>query len=160
MQKIDYKPETCDCCHQTTTYLLGLDRGTVDILKKIARFIGRKGINCVHPRKEMEGPLLSSNQVGNLSRARFHGLIAAVRGNKGNYLLTRKGADFLKGGRIPRYAIISKAEKCQVGYFDQETKTCVVDDFMASEDPYWEGINYDVIEGQVIHTLPIQQTLV
>jgi len=65
---IEYKPEKCECCGQTTTYIIGIDGGTVDIVKNIALFIGRKGINCVHPRKEMEGHGLSSNQVGNLSR--------------------------------------------------------------------------------------------
>lgn len=149
--KIKYDPHVCESCHQTTTYLVGLDRGSVKILKQIAQFISKKGINVVHPRKEMEGRWLTSNQVGNLSRARFHGLIAAVKGNSGNYLLTRKGADFLKGARIPRYAIISKSEGHQVGYFDPDNQTCSINDFKASDEPYWEGINYDIVEGQVVH---------
>lgn len=151
MSKIKYEPEKCECCGQTTTYILAIDRGTVEIVKKIALFIGNKGINAVHPRKELEGKGLSSNQVGNLSRPRFHGLIAKVKGNAGNYLLTRKGAKFLRGEPIPKFAIISKAEGKQIGYFDPENEVCNVDEFFGGE--YWEGINYDIVEGNVIHRL-------
>lgn len=147
---VSYQPEVCQACNQSCTYLLGLDEGTTDIVKAIARFIGQKGINAVHPRKEMEGTLLTSNQVGNLSRTRFHGLIAAIEGEKGNYLLTRKGVNFLKGARIPRYAIISKVEKRQVGYFEEESLTCVISDFQGSDEPYWMGCNFEIVEGRII----------
>lgn len=149
-KKLGYVPDICPACKQSCTYLLGIDRGTVDILKAIARFISEKGINIVHPRKEMEGVYLTSNQVGNLSRARFHGLIAHVKGNKGNYLLTKKGGAFLHNDEIPRYAIISKAESCQVGYFAPETLTCRIGDYNEPGE-YWEGIDYDIEEGTVIH---------
>ena len=100
MKKVEYKPEECACCHQTTTYLLSIDRGTTEIMYAIAHFIGKKGINIVHPRKEMEGEYLTSNQVGNLSRARMHGLIASVDGNPGSYCMTKKGGHFLRGGAV------------------------------------------------------------
>lgn len=152
MQKIKYEPEICDHCGQTKTYLLGLDHGTADIVVAIAKKIGQKGINIVHPRKEMEGLVLSSNQVGNLSRARFHGLIAHVKNKKGNYLLTRKGASFLRGETIPRFAIVSKAEGHQVGYFKEDILTTTIRELLQGE--YWEGINYDIVEGEVFHRLP------
>jgi hypothetical protein len=156
--KIQYTPDVCNCCNQTTTYLLSVDVGTVDIVKAIARFIDKKGINCVHPRKELEGISLSSNQVGNLSRPCSHGLIAKVRGQAGNYLLTRKGSAFLNGAEIPRHAIISKSEKRQVGYYMQEAEVCVVGDFYNGE--YWEGINYEIREGQVFHRIEqLKETL-
>src|SRR4030042_647169 len=151
MSKIEYKPEECEHCGQTTTYLLGLDHGTADIVRAIAIKIGEKGINIVHPRKEMEGTTLSSNQVGNLSRARFHGLIASVKGEKGNYLLTRKGAAFLRGESVPRYAIISKSEGHQIGYFTNGEKFMVTIKDLLNEGEYWEGINYDIVEGEVFH---------
>jgi len=153
--KLEYVPEKCACCNQSTTYVLAIDRGTVHILKQIARFIGKKGINAVHPRKEMEGTMLSSNDVGNLSRVRFHGLIARVKDNPGNYLLTKKGAAFLRGGLIPRFAIISKAEGHQIGYLKPEDYSCTVHDF-TSDTEYWEGINYDISEGRIVRELPMQ----
>lgn len=129
--KQEYKPEICACCNQSTTYLLAIDRGTVDIVRAIAVAIFRKGINVVHPRKEMETSqnmdfdlmiregMLTSNQVGNLSRPRFHGLIAKIKDNPGNYCLTTKGAQFLKGQPISRFAIISKSEGMQIGYYEK-----------------------------------------
>ena len=153
--KIGYLPEVCPMCKQSCTYLVGLDRGSVDILKAIAVFIRDKGVNAVHPRKELEGNGLSSNQVGNLSRPRMHGLIARVKkeGQRvpGNYLLTAKGAAFLRGEPVPRYAIISKAEGHQVGYFEPETLTCKVADFNEPGEPYWDGIDFDIVEGGIIH---------
>ncbi len=144
-------PDICPACKQSCTYIIPIDKGSVEIVKAIARFIGIKGINAVHPRKEIEGHGLTSNQVGNLSRPRMHGLIARIKGNPGNYCLTRKGADFLRGESVPRYAIISKAEGHQVGYFGSDYLTCRISDFNESGEPYWEGINYDITEGEIIH---------
>ena len=150
---IHYDPEICQACGQSTTYLLLIDRGTVKIMKEIARFIGRKGINVVHPRKEMEGEYLTSNDVGNLSRPRFHGLIARVREHKGNYCLTKKGAKFLRGESVPKCAIISKSEGHNIGYYEPTLLFCTIDDFR-NEDEYWEGINYDIVEGIIVRDIP------
>ena len=171
LNKAHYTPEKCECCGQTTTYLLPIDRGTIDILKAIAVAIGRRGENHVHPRNEMEisAPdhglnsvtmiqegYLTSNQVGNLSRPRFHGLISKSRYKAGYYLLTRKGADFLRGKEIPRYAIVSKSDKHQIGYFEPEQFTCKLKDF-TSEDEYWE-MNYNIIDEKVVRDpAPAQQ---
>lgn len=154
MKKPEYKPEICECCGQSKTYAIAIDRGTCDIMKAIAKYIGQKGINCVHPRKEMEGTYLTSNQVGNLSRPRMHGLIARVKGNPGNYLLTPKGAKFLKGVEIPKTAIVLKgteqSDYRNVGYFNEDTDRCTIHDF-ADADEYWSGINYSVEEGRVVY---------
>lgn len=162
MENEKYKPMICKCCGQTTTYALLLDRGVVDILKAMARAIELKGINKIHPRNEMEigkdvsldyrmmvqQGMLTSNQVGNLSRSRFHGLIARVDNESGVYCLTRKGLDFLRGMEIPLIAIISKAEKRLMGYWYESENTCTIDDF--KNDPeYWSGLNYYIEAGQV-----------
>lgn len=164
----EYKPERCNCCNQTTTYLLPVDRGTVDILRALAVAIYRKGINIIHPRKEIETSdlidydlmikegMLTSNMVGNLSRPRFHGLIARVKDNPGNYCLTHKGAEFLKGKEIPRFAIISKTEGHQIGYHLPEEYTVTIKDFVKDED-YWEGITFDIVEGRIVKDLPIKK---
>ena len=154
LSKLGYIPDVCPGCKQSCTYVVGLDRGSVVIMKAIARFIQIKGINVVHPRKELEGTYLTSNQVGNLSRPRMHGLIAhyKVAGERkaGNYVLTSKGAAFLKGEPIPKYAIISKAEGHQVGYHNPEVLTCRISDFNDPDEPMWEGIGYDIVDGQII----------
>lgn len=138
----------CPTCGQSTIYFLSIDRGTVQIVKQIARFIGRKGINAVHPRKEMEGAWLTSNEVGNLTRARAHGLIARVKGNPGNYLLTTKGSSFLHGSLIAKTAIRSKMEEKTIGYLEQDGEVRI-SDFNASGE-YWEGVGYEIQEGNII----------
>ncbi len=146
---IKFTPDVCPCCTQTTNYLLAIDRGTVNIVKKIALFIGSKGINIVHPRNEMEGHGMTSNEVGNLTRARAHGLIAAVPGNPGNYCLTTKGAEFLKGAIVPQFAIRDKVSGRTTGYYDEGRALVSVHDFDQS-DEYWEGIGYDIVAGRVV----------
>ncbi len=163
--KQKFVPQKCTCCGQTVDYALTINQGTVDILKAISVAIRNKGINCIHPRKEMEihtkqlpyqimvqAGQLTSNQVGNLSKARMHGLIAKVRGENGNYLLTRKGVRFLKGEPIPRMAIISKMESRTLGYFNEETDMVTIKDYIHKEE-YWEGINYRIVDGRIIKNL-------
>lgn len=169
MSKTTYTPQKCECCGQTATYVLAIDRGTVDIVKAISVAIRRKGINVIHPRKEMEctgkklsyqdmvqNGQLTSNQVGNLSRARFHGLIAAVRGHAGSYCLTTKGAQFLKGASVPKFAIISKSDGRQIGYWEEEKNQCTIRDFTPDTE-YWEGINFSVMDWRIVVDVPPRQ---
>jgi hypothetical protein len=150
-----YNPQICPTCHQTTTYVLALDKGIRDIVRAVAIAIGKKGINQIHPRREMESKTpevhkgtLSSNQVGNLSRARMHGMIAKIKGNPGNYCLTAKGAKFLKGEQVPAVAILDKALGRQIGYWP-EAGLMTIKEFI-DDDPYWIGINYEIREGHVV----------
>lgn len=150
--RIKYRPEVCSDphCGQTLTYLLALDRGTTDILKAFSVAVWCKGINQIHPRKEMEiagrgisyeesvrEGHLRSNQVGNLSRAHRHGLIAKVKGLPGTWLLTRKGAAYLRGESVPKYAVISKVTGHQIGYWNEESARVMIGDF-TPEHEYWE----------------------
>lgn len=160
--KIKYKPERCEHCGQTTTYLVPLDRGAAIIVKALAAAIRRKGINCVHPGKEMEVPrrewsyeravtegVLPSNFIDNFSRVRFHGLIARVKGEAGNWCLTSKGARFLRGEPVARYVIRSKATKHNLGYYEPETLTVTVHE-LRKADELWQGINFDIVEGRIV----------
>ena len=147
MKHLDFK--ICPECHQSTIYFLSIDRGTVQIVKQLARFIGTKGINAVHPRKEMEGRWLTSNEVGNLTRARAHGLIAKIKDKPGNYCLTTKGGMFLGGYPIKKTAIRSKIEEKTIGYLDEDGE-CQIKDFNTARD-YWEGVGYEILEGNIIN---------
>lgn len=150
--KIKFESEKCACCNQSVNYLVPIDYGTIRIVKQIAKFIGKKGINAVHPRKEMEWSMLSSNEVGNLSRPRIHGLIAKIKDKPGNYCLTSKGSKFLHGESIPKFAIRSKTDHCTVGYYLPETFSVIVHDMQGDGD-YWDGINFSIEEGHIIHDL-------
>lgn len=146
--KVLFEPDVCICCNQTTNYLLPLDKGSANIMKKIARAIQKKGINCVHLAKE---GVLNHSELCNIIRPRFHGLVAHVEGEnmQGNFCLTRKGGSFLRGESVAKYAIVSKAESQTTGYFKSEEHQVTINEFN-SEDDYWEGINFDIVEGNVI----------
>lgn len=178
----DYHEEVCECCGQAKTYLLPVDTGTALIVKAVAARVRAKGINVVHPTKEMEVPardwtytrairegVLTSTQIGNFTRARVHGLIARYRGEPGNWVLTTKGARFLKGERIPKLAIVQKTKKGDAShkqdYHMPDVHTVTVHEVMnpRSNDPVWEGIDFDILEGHIILELPqtpVQGTLV
>ena len=156
-----YIPERCDCCGQTKTYLLPIDKGSVNTLKALSVAIYNKGINCIHPRKEMEVPEtenhdlmvkdghITSNMTGNMSKLRFHGLIAKTGEQAGNYCLTTKASDFRKGKLIPRYAIISKVTKHKKDYWMPEKYQVSIKDF-SSDEEYWEGIKFNIVGGHII----------
>ena len=170
---MEYIPEVCSHCGQSITYLSTIDQGAVDILRAMSVAIHRKQINVIHPRKEMETAYaldnfremikagkITSNMTGNLSKARFHGLIAKIKGEPGNYCITSKGFQFLRGRIIPKYAIISKVtkDKDNIGYYLEETEKISIKEFTEDmESPYWEIINFDVISGRVISEVPIQK---
>ncbi len=162
-----YTPEHCEHCSQTTTYLLAIDRGTVDIVKAFSVAIRLKGINAIHPTKEMEVPpkeydyrrsmlegKLTSTQIGNVSRAHRHGLLAKVRGAPGNWCLTSKGAQFLRGEPIPKFAIVSKVTGHQIGYWKPELHQATVNEFKPDME-YWTGINYGIVDGRIVTEMPI-----
>lgn len=137
-----------------THYLLTIDKGTVDIVKGVARAIREKGVNVVHLYKEaVPGGYLTGHQAGNISRPRFHGLVARSReGGRGNFVLTRKGAAFLNGQAIAKTAVIKKSTENEkthnAGYLDDETVT--IHDFDGEWSDYWKGEGYEISEGVVV----------
>ncbi len=168
MKHPEYKPERCDHCGMTTTYLLPVDRGASIITIAIAAAIRRKGINAVHVVKEMLIPAkewnlemarqgyLDINKVRNVGRTRLHGLIAKVKGHAGNYCLTPKGAAYLKGQSVPKYAIRSKSQKKTIGYLEEEKYQTNIRAELAKETT-WEGIDFDIVEGRVLIDPPNQK---
>lgn len=147
----------CEACGQTTTYDLELNPGSVNILKVMAQYIERKGINAVHPRKEVEGHGLSSNEVGNLSRIRFHGLVAKIEGETGNYCLTSKGLDFLNGAPIPTIAIVKKGtDKVPAHTIGYGEGVASIEEYGTGWETYWTVNGYEVREGRVIKTPPVK----
>lgn len=145
----NFQHQVCPYCHQRLTYELAIDRGTVETLKTIASYIKKKGINAVHLTKELQGKGLTAYQIGNVSRLRFHGLIAKIKGEAGNYCLTRKGIAFLEGREIPKIAFIQKS---QAGHgaklLEYGDEMCTIRDFATGQ--YWEGIGYEIKEGRVL----------
>lgn len=161
-----FKPKVCSCCGQTEEYIISLDAGAADIVMAIAAAIRKKGENRVSPRNEMEISKkqmnemgysrmvaeghLTSNMVGNLSKARSHGLIARVE--SGIYCLTTKGANFLKGSPVPRHAIISKTTGHNIGYWHEFYEKITIKELMKS-GIYWE-IDFTISDTKILLDLP------
>lgn len=142
-----YQPKTCTTCNQTTTYLLGLDRGSVDILLNLLKGISAKGVNKIHPTRELDLSGKKKWHATNLSRPRFHGLIAKVKDEKGYYCLTRKAGKFLRGEAIPQYAVISKTEGHQIGYWEADRCQITLKEILKTDEiPYWEGDERKMID--------------
>lgn len=156
--KDDLPVEVCDHCQQRKTYWITVSPGVVGILKEIAAFIRRKGINVVHPAKEMEAyGVFNSTRMGNITQVKRHGLIAAVEGEPGNYSLTRKGLDFLNGQPIPLH---TEVRKQRVGHgaetIGHSETYCTIDQIEKGWLDYWQVEGFDVQAGRVIHTPPLK----
>ena len=149
--KQQYEPGRCECCDQTTDYVYALNKGTVHILKAFSRHVDLKGINMVHIEKELVNNGITGNQYANVKILTAHGLLAKAKDEAGNYVITRKGLDFLQGKTVAKYAIVSKALKRQIGYWNPEEEVCSIKNFNTGE--YWEGVNYEIKEGRVIRNL-------
>lgn len=146
-----YIPETCECCGQTTTDIITMSKGYAIMMRQIARFLGKKGINVFHPVKELmaEG-LFNHSQANNLRNLRVHGLIAKYEDEAGNWVMTRKGGEFLHGAEIMKTAIVSKKPpKHTIGYLGEEK--CTFRSLMKDQNqPYW---GFEVAEGNIIKKL-------
>jgi hypothetical protein len=134
-----FRPEKCAHCNQTTTYLLGLDRGSFLILRKLLAGVIAKGVNEIHPTRDLVYSAKEKWLPSNVARPRKHGLIAFTD-KKGYYALTRKAGKLLRGQSIPRYAVISKSENRTLGYFEPEMYQVTARELLRSDEiPYWEG---------------------
>lgn len=168
---VHYEKVRCEHCGQTTTWASRLNPGMADIVRAIASAVAIKGINAIHPTKEMlvdsklaewrsrEARLragkLTPNQTKNMGHARVHGLVAMCRDARGSYLLTPKGADFLKGALVPLVAIVDKTTGHNVGYASDDEGKIVqtsLREVCGSNDGYWVGWDYDVVEGSVVQS--------
>jgi hypothetical protein len=118
--------------------MLGLDKGSVMIMLAMIDAVAKKGVNEIHPSREMDMTGKKQWFLTNLSRPRFHGLIAYVDGKKGYYCLTRKAGMFLRNESIAKYAIISKVSGHQEGYWMPEENQVRMRELLG-EDIMWEG---------------------
>jgi hypothetical protein len=110
------------------------------------------GKNQLEYNKMIREGYLTSNMVGNLSKARSQGLIARVEGKPGFYCLTHKGAEFLKGASIPKYAIMSKVTGHNIGYWFENEERVKMKDLIKNGD-YWE-IDFNIVDRAVVFNLP------
>ena len=148
-----FVPEVCECCRQTKNYDLKLDRGTAMIVLAIYNRVQDKRENRVHIQEEMvvmpadfpsyreivAAGCMTPIMWSNVSRARYHGLVAFVDGGgDGEYLITPKGAKFLRNEPVPRVAIIDKATGHKAYYLREEEDVITFSQLMRKETPFWD----------------------
>ncbi len=151
-----YKSPVCTNCGQTTHYSLSLDMGSAYIMIAIFNRVRIKRINHVHVAREMvigkntfptlrqmvESGRMTTRMLGNITRCRMHGLIAFAGKKRygGEFLITPKGARFLRGEVIPRTAIIAKRnqgdDRSNVGYHFPEVDNITITELL-EEGVFW-----------------------
>lgn len=145
-----FKAPVCSHCGQTTHYDLNLDQGIAYLLISIYNKVKEKGENNVHIQNEMTvdnsnrlsikelstAGLITFKMEKNVARARKHGLIAFVDRGSGRYLVTRKGANFLRGEPIPKTAIVRKGGSTEGYWFENENVVTIKS--LIKSAPFWD----------------------
>ena len=96
--------EICNGCgREMAAYEISLTPGIMNALRKLIRAVREKGVNEIHLVKDSN---LTHNEINNITRLRFHGLVAkcyesSEAGEKkrksGYWLVTKRAAQFIKG---------------------------------------------------------------
>lgn len=132
----DDKPVVSKCPHcgaSMKMYWHRLNAGLVHALVKVYTRVVEKNENKVS-KKEIK---LTHSEYGNFQKLRFHALIAKYKENgqwvRGTWLLTHRGAQFLRGEiQIPRKV---QTFRNKITAHDEEYVT-VTD--VIKEQPYWD----------------------
>lgn len=150
MTQSQFKPDTCSCCGQKLNYLLSLNKGSAKIVAFMLEAVRRKGKNDIHVSSELKPFGSVHNFVCNMSRPRYHGLVAFTGDQRGHYCLTRKGGSFLRGEAVPKHAIINMVTGHQDGYWRPEEETVTIGELMQKQ------FNWDDGQSEVIERLDPQ----
>ena len=149
---LKYKPNVCSGCMQTTDYELPLDKGSAYIVIAIANAQRRLNKKEVHLEKEMladrkdyvniwemaKAGKMYMRQIDNVLRPKYHGLVAQGS-QSGTYLITKKGAKFLRGEAIPRTAIVEKRTHSKKAYWNEHDTIDLPTLIKSDEIFFWEG---------------------
>lgn len=147
--------ESCPECGQSLTTTYAVSRGLRDTLKAMARFIEEKGENVAHIQKElMAQGIITHNQKDNLHTHGVYTGLVAHADEPGNYLITKRGWDFLDDKPVPKYAYAAKRTKEKgthvIGHSEE---LCRASDFNR-KGQYWEVPGFVIQEGRVLKSSP------
>ena len=154
-----FVPDVCPHCTQTTNYDLALDRGSALIVLAVYNAVRRLDRNRIHVGNEMVRPAtdfpsyrdmvaggwMTFKMEGNMSRPGRHGLITKAT-DTGEWLITPKGARFLRGEAVPRVAIVDKTTGHKAYYLNEDTDRVTFSDLMKREVPFWDVSRNDRID--------------
>lgn len=162
MKRKKWISSVCDHCGQTKDYALPLARGTALMVLALFNAVRKKNKNRVHVGDEMvcdpkayrsyrdmvQDGKMTFKMEGNMTTLHRHGL-AAKTDDEGVWLLTKKGAKFLRGEPVPRVAIIDKTTGHKAFYLDEQNDVTTFGELMRKETPFWDIPAFDV-EDQAI----------
>jgi len=161
---VKFTASVCGGCDQTKDYAMALDRGTALIMMAFANAVRRLDRNRIHVTDEMIGAaargddffrqieqgFMTLSMQHNIAKPRYHGLLAFAGRGSGEYILTRKGAEFLKGGKVPRVAIIDKVHGKNAGYWEPGGEVTILQ-LLRSRGEFWDW-DMTTVEHTAEHT--------
>lgn len=155
-KKRKFEPHICETCTQTTEYVIRLDKGSAHIVMALAEAVRRCDRNRIHLKNDMltthpeelggynnmvAAGFMTSWMIGNVLRPKYFGLVAQVDGGgQGEYLLTPKGARFLRGDPVEAVAVIDKKTHSKKRYLEEEGTVTIFDLLKRDQKgttPYW-----------------------
>lgn len=147
---MQFKPTVCGHCHQTTNYDVTLSRGAATMLIAFYNAVRRLNQNMIHFGNDMVRDSHDFNNLRDMVEGGWcthkmsegfgtvlhrHGLIASTGRNQ--WLLTPKGAAFLRGEEIWKTAIADKTTGHQSGYWESNGKVKLTT-LLKTDAPWWE----------------------
>ena len=140
-QKTDY-PQNCPTCNAS---LMGrweyITKGHIKLLNKLHLAVKHYGRNSIHLQEDMN---LTKNEYNNFQKLRYNGLIAHAS-RSGNWLITRRGAQFLQQKiSLPKGVLIFR-NRIQRYHSDQVTVSSILN----GATPYYyhkSEFDYEVVD--------------
>lgn len=138
------------CGAKMQAYWHKLTPGLVGALVKLRAGVDKSKVNHINPDKDLDGTPheLKKNERSNLSKLRFHGLIAKYKEGgeriQGEWLITRRGFAFLRGEE----AVPSKVKTYRNKVVDHDPRLITISEVFG-EVPYFERLqDIEVEPGQ------------
>ncbi len=144
-----FKPHVCGECHQTTEYDVALSRGAATLAIAFYNAIRRENRNIVHFGNDMVRDPKDFNNFRDMVEGGWcthkmseafvtvlhrHGIIAS-RGN-GEWVLTPKGAAFLRNEEVWKVCIADKTTGHQSGYWEPSGLTKITT-LLNTKEAWW-----------------------
>lgn len=149
MKQQAFEPNVCEHCHQTTNYDVVLSRGAATMLIAFYNAVRRLDRNMIHFGNDMVRDIHDFNSLQDMVEGGWcthkmsegfgtilhrHGLIAST--GRAQWLLTPKGAAFLRGEEVPRVCIADKTTGHQSGYWEPGGVTKITT-LLKTDQPWW-----------------------
>lgn len=130
--------EHCPTCgHSMKAYFHTLTPGLVSVLITAIEFVHASGKNQFHLQDDLH---LSVNAFCNVTKLRFHALIAKVDGKPGFWLITARGGRFLRG----EIAVPSKVKTFRNRVIEHSTELIHINELKGKIPEFEKEFAYEV----------------